>query len=301
MESSPMFYKNVLDHLQEGVYFVDGGNTITYWNKGAEQITGYLSQEVIGRKCAHNILMHVDAKGQKICETGCPLFETIKDGQPREREVFLLHKEGHRLPIVVRALPYYNDQGQRIGAVEIFFDNTKQKQQEEKMKQLAKLAFNDEITGTTNRRYGEMKLSGLMEEVRAQGVEAGLLAIELGQIKNDSLLRGSQLDDDTMKIIAKTLMSNLQEGDTVSRWDSNTFLLQLRNNRKSTLLLLGDKLRSLISQCKLTSNFKGDKLYTAIGGTCLKKLDNAQGAIERALQNARISLELQNGKIEIDA
>ena len=169
------------------------------------------------------------------------------------------------------------------------------------MKQLAKLAFNDEITGTTNRRYGEMKLSGLMEEVRSQGIEAGLLAIELGQIKNDNLLRGSQLDDDTMKIIAKTLMSNLQEGDTVSRWDSNTFLLQLRNNRKSTLLLLGDKLRSLISQCKLTSNFKGDKLYTAIGGTCLKKLDNAQGAIERALQNARISLELQNGKIEIDA
>lgn len=301
MESNPMFYKNMLDHLYEGVYFVDSGNTITYWNKGAERITGYLSNEVIGRKCAHNILMHVDAKGQKICETGCPLFETIKDGQPREREVFLLHKEGYRLPIVVRSLPYYDDAGQRIGAVEIFFDNTKQKQQEEKMKQLAKLAFNDEVTGTTNRRYGEMKLTGLVEEVKSQGIEAGLLVFELGQIRNDTLTRGVPLDDDTLKIAAKTLMSNLQEGETISRWDNSTFLLQLRNNRKSTMLLLGDKLRNLIVQSKLTSNFKADKLYVAVGGTCLKKLDSAHIASERAVQNARLSLELQNGKIEIDS
>ena len=34
------FYKELLDNLSDGVYFVDGERRITYWNKGAERITG---------------------------------------------------------------------------------------------------------------------------------------------------------------------------------------------------------------------------------------------------------------------
>ncbi len=50
------FYKMLLDNLYDGVYFVDPLRTITYWNKGAERITGYTAAEVIGKRCADNIL-----------------------------------------------------------------------------------------------------------------------------------------------------------------------------------------------------------------------------------------------------
>ncbi|HEX7541873.1 MAG TPA: PAS domain-containing protein [Anaerolineales bacterium] len=33
--------KDILDNLYDGVYFVDPERRITYWNNGAERITGY--------------------------------------------------------------------------------------------------------------------------------------------------------------------------------------------------------------------------------------------------------------------
>ncbi len=35
------FYKQLLDNLYDGVYFVDRDRAITYWNKGTERLTGY--------------------------------------------------------------------------------------------------------------------------------------------------------------------------------------------------------------------------------------------------------------------
>ena len=32
-QKSPIFYKEILDHLYEGVYFVDRERYITYWNQ----------------------------------------------------------------------------------------------------------------------------------------------------------------------------------------------------------------------------------------------------------------------------
>lgn len=34
-------YRNMLDSLNEGIYFVDEERKITFWNKGAELITGF--------------------------------------------------------------------------------------------------------------------------------------------------------------------------------------------------------------------------------------------------------------------
>ena len=35
------FYKELLDHMSDGVYFVDRDRKIVYWNEGAERLTGW--------------------------------------------------------------------------------------------------------------------------------------------------------------------------------------------------------------------------------------------------------------------
>ena len=69
--------RNFLDHLQEGVYFVDQNRTITFWNREAERITGFQAKEVVGSRCMDNILNHVNESGQKVCQGLCPLATTI--------------------------------------------------------------------------------------------------------------------------------------------------------------------------------------------------------------------------------
>lgn len=72
------FYKKILDHLSDGVYFVDRHRNIVYWNTGAEKISGYLAEQVVGHNCGNAILRHVDGEGRPLCQDGCPLAETIE-------------------------------------------------------------------------------------------------------------------------------------------------------------------------------------------------------------------------------
>ena len=45
---------------------------ITYWNKGAEQLTGYSPTEAVGRYCFDNFLMHVNDEGCAPCGRVAP-------------------------------------------------------------------------------------------------------------------------------------------------------------------------------------------------------------------------------------
>jgi len=80
METDNISYKNILDSMCDGVYFVDRNRRIIYWNKAAEDLTGYKSSEVTGKHCRDNILVHVDDTGKNLCEEGCPLQKSIIEG-----------------------------------------------------------------------------------------------------------------------------------------------------------------------------------------------------------------------------
>jgi PAS domain S-box-containing protein len=106
------FYKRLLDNLNDGVYIVNLHREIVYWSKGAERITGYANEDVIGSHCWDNILMHVDDQGNQLCRTGCPLLNVISSGIESKAELYLSHKNGHRIPVLVRATPLHRQQGE---------------------------------------------------------------------------------------------------------------------------------------------------------------------------------------------
>ncbi len=118
------FYKDLLDNLYDGVYFVDNKRMITYWNNAAERITGFSKEQVVGSYCADNLLNHVNDAGLCLCEGECPLKKTIEDGSVQQNEVFLHHKNGHLVPVLIRTSPIRSAEGSIIGAVEVFADNS---------------------------------------------------------------------------------------------------------------------------------------------------------------------------------
>ena len=58
--NDPDIYQTVLDALETGVYIVDRNRRIRFWNQGAEQITGYLRQDVVGRFLRDHLLITGD-------------------------------------------------------------------------------------------------------------------------------------------------------------------------------------------------------------------------------------------------
>jgi diguanylate cyclase (GGDEF)-like protein/PAS domain S-box-containing protein len=276
------FYEKFLDQLFDGLYFVDRERRITYWNQGAEQLTGYSASEVVGSHCFDNLLRHVDDEGCALCLHGCPLELTIADGQRRETELYLRHKLGHRVPVSARVAPIRNDEGKILGALEIFSDVSEKKKAERRAIELEQLAFRDELTGIPNRRYMELKVQQAIQEVEEFDRSIGLLMIDLDHFKRVNDIYGHQMGDATLRVISRTIAGNLRLGDIAGRWGGEELLVIGMDVSAADLLPFAEKLRNLISESTIADASGRITVTASIGATIIKRGDSAGSAIQRA-------------------
>jgi len=116
---------SLLDALPDGAYITDRNRQIVYWNAAAERITGWRSQDVVGRNCNDNILMHVDKDGHPLCGFEyCPLHRSMVTGRTSTTPqlLFAKSKTGLRVPVEVTVAPLRNSDGDVIGGIEVFRD-----------------------------------------------------------------------------------------------------------------------------------------------------------------------------------
>jgi PAS domain S-box-containing protein len=114
--------KILLDFIYDGVYVVDRGRRILFWNRGAEAITGHRAKDVMGRCCRNGILNHIDENGRRLCGAFCPLTRTMATGERVEEKIYPLHKAGHRFATKTHVAPVRDGAGRIIGAIEVFRD-----------------------------------------------------------------------------------------------------------------------------------------------------------------------------------
>jgi diguanylate cyclase (GGDEF)-like protein/PAS domain S-box-containing protein len=266
MVSDSDFYKKLLDNLYDGVYFVDPERRITYWNRGAERITGYEETTVMGKNCSDNLLMHVDADGVNLCATSCPLTMTMADGEAREMCVYVHHKDGHRLPVLVRATPIRNPEGEIVGAVEVFSDNTALTTAQSQVDELQKIASLDALTQVGNRRHTEERLERQYQEMCVSGAAWGLLFIDIDKFKTVNDQYGHDVGDAILKMVAGTLQSNVRSIDFVGRWGGEEFLVILTNIDRLRLRRVAEKLRALVASASYqTAENKTVRVTVSIG------------------------------------
>ncbi|MFO7570494.1 MAG: GGDEF domain-containing protein [Smithellaceae bacterium] len=282
MDKPKQAYQMILDNLYDGIYFVDADRVIGYWNKGAERITGFSAAEVIGRSCADNILTHVDASGNKLCLSMCPLHATMEDKKDRQADVFLHHKSGHRVPVSVRVSPLYDEQERLLGAVEIFTDISNYKSIEQKIKELEEMALLDQLTRLANRHYIEKEFSAVFEEQKRYGMSFGLLLMDIDFFKKVNDTFGHDVGDRTLKSVAETLVNSARPFDLIGRWGGEEFIAILRNVSKENLEVIGNRMRMLVENSYLLVDSKKLQVTVSMGATLVRPDETVETLIKRA-------------------
>jgi diguanylate cyclase (GGDEF)-like protein/PAS domain S-box-containing protein len=281
MTDQNKFYSELLDYLVDGVYFTDAERRIAYWNKGAEAISGYTRDEVIGKRCMDNLLIHVDSSGLELCTNGCPLSQTLQDGQSREGQVYLHHKDGHRIPIRVRVAPMKNEAGAIIGAVEVFSDYTANLQTEQRLAQMEQLALLDTLTGLANRRYLESAIRSRLEELYRNDWQFGVLFIDIDDFKSVNDSYGHDVGDKVLRMISRSLDSSSRYFDSVGRWGGEEFLAVVANVDQKNLGAMAERMRIMVERSML-----GDPeqilVTVSIGGAVAVREDSMESLIHRA-------------------
>jgi diguanylate cyclase (GGDEF)-like protein/PAS domain S-box-containing protein len=280
--TSFFFYKKILDSLHDGVYFVNRDRQITYWNEGAEKLAGYRSAEAVGKTCSSNFLEHVDETGTPLCASGCPLSKVMTDGQPRQVEIYLRHKNGHRVPISVRVQPMRDSGGAIVGAVEVFSDSTAKQRVEKRVSELENLAFRDSLTNLANRRYLELKVAQALQDYQQFGREYGLLLLDLDRFKHVNDNHGHDLGDAVLKVVAQTLVQTLRPADLVGRWGGEEFLVLMADVHATNLGDLAERCRVLIAESSVGHGASRVSVTASIGATLLNHTDSPETAFRRA-------------------
>jgi diguanylate cyclase (GGDEF)-like protein/PAS domain S-box-containing protein len=276
----------LLDYLYDGVYFADADRKITYWNKGAERLTGYTAEEAVGKHCFDNFLMHMDDSGTLLCLGGCPLRQSIADGEEREAHVFLLHKQGHRVPVSVRVSPIRDDQGSITGAVEVFSDNSATRNALSKLRarasELEVLAYSDALTGVANRRYIDLKVQQAIQEVELFDRPYGLILIDINYFKAINDTYGHAVGDEVLKAVCETLRRCLRPTDVLGRWGGDEFVVLARDVTPDSLEHLAYRCRQVLAETAIPLGDRYVKASVAAGPVLLEKGESSESAFLRA-------------------
>jgi diguanylate cyclase (GGDEF)-like protein/PAS domain S-box-containing protein len=278
------FYENLLNNLYDGVYFVDTSRIVTIWNKGAERISGYLADEVIGKGCFDNILRHIDEQGTQLCVNGCPLHKTLTDGKIRESNIYLHHKLGHRVPVSVRVSPIYDDQKKIIGAVEIFSDNSNRLSILEELEKIKKEAYIDSLTKIANRKFIEISLKRSFDSFKNYKVPFGIIFYDIDHFKKFNDTYGHNLGDQVLTMTAKSSSNAIRVMDTLGCWGGEEFIIIAPNINQQALISITKRLKILIENSWITHENENLKVTVSIGATLAYKNDTFESIIERADQ-----------------
>lgn len=300
MERSLEFYKNLLDNLYDGVYFLDRDRRITYWNKGAERITGYSGDEVLGSCCRDNILMHVDRNGTCLCKDFCPAARVMELGVQDEAEVFLHHKDGHRVMVRTRISPICDESGSIVGAVEIFSDNSEKLATMALIQELQEKAFQDALTGLPNRRFLENFISSRIEEMARYGWAFGLIFIDIDHFKLVNDIYGHDAGDEALRMIARTLTHVSRSFDAVGRWGGEEFVVVVINVDREGLLHIAERYRAMIESSDLTDGEDTLMITVSVGGTTAHSGDTLLSLIKRADGLMYRSKQLGRNRVTVD-
>ena len=106
----------ILESISDGVFTVDKDWKIMSFNRAAEEITGIMRRDAIGRLCS-------EVFRSNMCETDCALRKTLLDGNPIIGKTgYVVDANGKRIPISLSTAVLKDQRGLVIGGAETFRD-----------------------------------------------------------------------------------------------------------------------------------------------------------------------------------
>jgi diguanylate cyclase (GGDEF)-like protein/PAS domain S-box-containing protein len=280
--SDPDVFRNILENLQTGVYVVDRDQKILFWNAGAERITGFLRQDVVGRFCRENLFASKDKTDSFAKEAAAAIEAVLRDGKAMTINVSLRHKEGHRVLVRARAVPIRNSHGSVIAAAESFEESISVSMWDRRHERLSKYGCLDDETGTLNNSFIRLQLKELMQTYSEFKVPFSVICARIDHIDDLKSTYGHKAVGAILRAVAQSVGNSLRPTDFWGRLDDRDFLAILPECNVQDVDKVGQRLKKAVGMAEI--RWWGDNLSVtaSFGGTTIRAGDTEESLLERA-------------------
>jgi diguanylate cyclase (GGDEF)-like protein len=111
----------------------------------------------------------------------------------------------------------------------------------------SELAYTDELTGLSNRRYLNQRLASQVREAASSGRPLSLFVLDVDYFKDINDSHGHLAGDETLTKIAGLLKSTVRDADTVYRYAGDEFAVILPDTDNGTALRIAQNIASRVS------------------------------------------------------
>ncbi len=205
---------------QEGMLVTDANRTVIRVNPAFTKITGYASEEIIGK--TPRLLQ----SGRHSPEFYAQMWQSINRIGRWEGEIWNKRKNGEIYPQYLAVSSVKDDAGAVLNYVASITDITMSREAAE---EIHHLAFYDPLTKLPNRRLFQDRLKVALATSSRSGKQGALLYIDLDNFKNLNDSLGHETGDELLKKVAQRLQEHVREGDTVARLGGDEFVVMLEN------------------------------------------------------------------------
>ena len=198
------------------VSITDVTGTMTYVNDKFCQISQYSRDELIGQD---HILVNSSYHPKEYFGS---MYRDISGGKVWHNEVCNRAKDGSLYWLEMTVVPFKDKNGKIYQYISISTDITSRKKSEI---EIQNLAFNDPLTGLSNRRMFMDRLKhSLASNIRNDKFGA-ILFLDLDNFKTLNDTKGHSSGDELLKEVGRRLTSCLRNMDTVARFGGDEFVI----------------------------------------------------------------------------
>jgi diguanylate cyclase (GGDEF)-like protein len=246
--------------------------------------TGFERTEVMGKQCPEDFTLLVDHEDKPVDPEKCPIVSTLRDGTIRSAELYLRHKDGYRLPVSIRVIPVIREDGEIIGAAEVFTDMSPKITMPMNIADLERQGLIDTETGIPGRKFLDLHLATRLDEYQRFGLPFGLVYADVDNYGKILERYGRFNAAKVLRMIARTFHKNIRYFDIVGRWDAEEFLILFLNIDESRLDIVANKLRLLVAESYISVETGTLGATVSMGACLVQRYDSVEGLVKRAEQ-----------------
>ncbi|RMD62387.1 MAG: sensor domain-containing diguanylate cyclase [Alphaproteobacteria bacterium] len=207
-----------LDATSYAVMITDAQATILAVNPAFSRVTGWSTEEVIGRT------PRILSSGRQDADFYEEMWHALHETGHWHGELWNRRKSGDIYPehLVIDAV---RDSGGEIEFfVAVFSDIAERKERE---RRLSYLAYHDEITDLPNRALFMDRLSHGLALARRRGTPLAVVLLDLDGFKDVNDTFGHEAGDLLLRSVAQRMKSGLRDSDTLARLGGDEFAILL--------------------------------------------------------------------------